>query len=286
MGQCVGIFGLGLIGIALAERLLASGHDVIGFDPDPERGKLLGEMGGRSAASADIWGADIILSAVFNTDQLAEIINDAPDGAAKVLVTMSTCDPDVVAMLAEMARSKSLTLIEAPISGTSKQVREGTALLLLAGDAEGLDVFEQVAGAISSGRRRVGKIGDGNRTKLAINLILGLNRAAVAEGLVFAEALGLDPAVFLETAKASAAASNVMLAKGPSMVARDFAPLGRITQSRKDFELIRDTAARVGSGGLPLVARYLDLMRDAENAGEGDFDNAGVLLAIERMARS
>ncbi len=285
MGQRVGVFGLGLIGIALAERLIAGGHTVVGFDPDEARGQLLTDGGGQAGTAADVWTADIVVSAVFNTDQLAEVIAAAPDNSGKVLVTMSTCDPDVIATLADTAQAKPLTLVEAPISGTSKQVREGTALLLLAGDAQGLDAFEQVADAISPNRQRVGQIGDGNRTKLAINLILGLNRAAVAEGLVFAETIGLDPAVFLETAKVSAAASNVMEAKGPAMVARDFAPLGRISQSRKDFELIRDIAGRADAGNLPLVARYLDLMRDAEDAGEGGIDNAGVLLAIERMAR-
>ena len=98
-------------------------------------------------------------------------------------------------------------------------------------------------------------------------------------------ALGLDPGVFLQTALRSAARSDVMAAKGPSMVARDFAPLGRIIQSQKDFALIRDMAAREGHGNLPMVARYLDLMDDALAAGEGDIDNAGVLNAIARVAQ-
>lgn len=157
---------------------------------------------------------------------------------------------------------------------------------MLAGDAAGLDVFEAVADAISPHRRRVGGIGDGNRTKLAINCVLGLNRAAIAEGLVFAQALGLDPETFLETAKTSAARSDVMAAKGPLMVARDFTPLGRITQSQKDFALIRDMAARNGHGHLPMVARYLEMMDNAQSAGEGDLDNSAVFLAIERMAKN
>ena len=158
-------------------------------------------------------------------------------------------------------------------------------MLLLAGDPAGLDAFEDVADAISAKRQRVGAIGDGNKTKLAINCVLGLNRAAIAEGLVFAEALGLNPATFLETAKTSAARSDVMAAKGPLMVARDFTPLGRITQSHKDFALIQEIAARNGHGQLPMVARYLDLMQNAEAAGEGGLDNSAVLRAIERMSK-
>ena len=285
MTKTVGIFGLGLIGTALADRFLNAGHQVLGFDVDQARMTQLQDLGGRSSSAEDIWQSDILVSAVFSTDQLTDIITDAPEGAGKTLVTMSTCDPDEIIALEGVAKAKGITLVEAPISGTSKQVQNGTALLLLAGGASGLDAFEAVADAISPNRQRVGAIGAGNKTKLAINCILGLNRAAIAEGLVFAEALGLDPETFLETAKISAARSDVMAAKGPLMVARDFTPLGRITQSHKDFALIREMADRNGHGKLPMVARYLDLVENAEDAGEGGLDNSAVLLAIERLAK-
>ncbi len=286
MARTVGIFGLGLIGIALSERLLAAGHGVVGYDVDEARGTLLRERGGILANPGAVWRSDIILSAVFSTDQLAGIVSAAPEVTGKVLVSMSTCDPDQVAELAAIARGNNVVLVEAPISGTSLQVQQGTALLLLAGDPVGLDDFEEVADAISSNRERVGAIGNGNRTKLAINCVLGLNRAAVAEGLVFAEAIGLDPATYLQTALRSAARSDVMGAKGPMMVAREFTPLGRIAQSQKDFKLIREMAARNGHGNMPMVNRYLEVMENAERAGDSDLDNSAVLLAVSRMAKS
>ncbi len=286
MAQTVGIFGLGLIGMALAERLLAGGHSVLGNDPDENRARLFEGIGGQAKAPEELWTADILLSSVFSTDQLADIISAAPEATGKTLVSLSTCDPDEIAAQESEARDQGITLVEAPISGTSKQVKEGTALLLLAGEPKGLDAFERIADAITPNRERVGPIGAGNKTKLAINCILGLNRAAVAEGLVFAKALGLDPGTFLETALASAARSDVMAAKGPAMVAEDFAPLGRITQSRKDFALIRDMGARNGHPHLPMVDRYLALMDNAIEAGEGDLDNAAVFKAIARIAKS
>ena len=76
-----------------------------------------------------------------------------------------------------------------------------------------------------------------------------------------------------------------MAAKGPMMVARDFTPLGRISQCHKDAKLIRDMATRNSHGGLPMVARYLDVLENAEAAGESDLDNSGVLYAVERLAR-
>ena len=280
----VGIFGLGLIGIALARRLIAAGHTVAGHDPRQERRTLLAEAGGDAVDAAAVWRAPLILSAVFDTDQLAEVIRAAPLGTDAVLVSMSTCDPERMAALADKAAQRRLTLVEAPISGTSGAVAEGTALLLLAGDEAALDRFEEVRPALSDRAIRVGGIGDGNRTKLAINLILGLNRAALAEGLVFATAMGLDPGRFLAVAEASAAASAVMPGKGRAMVARDWTPLGRLEQSRKDFDLIAAAARSAGLDRLPFAGTYLDLVERAIAAGEGQLDNAALLLEIERAA--
>ena len=94
----------------------------------------------------------------------------------------------------------------------------------------------------------IGKIGDGGRAKLAVNLILGLNRLALAEGLVFAERLGLDPAAFLKVARGSAAYSQVMDVKGAKMMRGEFAAEGRVTQHLKDVHLMLEQAERVPAG--------------------------------------
>lgn len=276
----VGIFGLGLIGSALAGRLLAAGYAVTGTDPSAERRKAFEALGGTAGESADTWASDIVFSCVFDTTQLAELIAQAPDTDA-ILVSMSTCDPDRMAPLAETARAKGITLIEAPISGTSKALAAGDVLLLVAGDHGAVARAAPLLDILSRRFIHLGEIGNGNRAKLAINLVLGLHRAALAEGMVFAEAIGLDAADFLGMAKASAAYSAVMDAKGDAMVHRDFTPLGRIAQSAKDFALIRDQARAAGQG-LPFTGTYLDMMRDALAQGEGDLDNAAVLLPISR----
>lgn len=286
MKAAVGLFGLGLVGTALARRLLEAGHAVTGHDVDATRMEALRVMGGTPAEPARIWDAPLVISAVFDTAQLAGIVSAAPGCAGTVLVSMSTCDPDRIGELGVAAVAKGVTLVEAPVSGTSRELDKGTALLLLAGDGAALDRFESLADAISTHRKRVGELGAGNRMKLAINLVLGLNRAALAEGMVFAQAVGLDPDVFLGVARGSAAGSAVMATKGPKMVARDFAPQARMAQSRKDFLLIRDMAGRRGHGNLPFVARYLDAITDCAERDEADLDNAAILLAIERIARA
>lgn len=276
----IGIFGLGLIGSALASRLILAGYAVIGTDPSTQRCLELETQGGTVGTADQIWSAEIVFCCVFDTDQLADLIADAPHTTA-TLISMSTCDPDQMAGLSEAAQAKGITLIEAPISGTSKALAAGDVLLLVAGEKGAVNQIAPVLNALSRQYIHVGEIGNGNRAKLAINLVLGLHRAALAEGIVYAEALGLEAADFLAMAKASAAYSAVMDSKGQLLVDRDFNPQGRIVQSAKDFTLIRDSATTAGQG-LPFTETYLAMMRDALEHGEGDLDNAAILLPIKR----
>lgn len=117
--------------------------------------------------------------------------------------------------------------------------------------------------------------------KLVTNLVLGLNRAALAEGLAFAESLGLDPAMALAVLRESMAYSRIMDTKGPKMVARNFTPEARLSQHLKDVRLIREAAARVGRS-LPLSTEHQRLLELAESLGLGDHDNSAILDAIRQ----
>ena len=136
--------------------------------------------------------------------------------------------------------------------------------------------------AICPRRYYLGNAGNGSRAKLAVNLILGLNRAALAEGLVFAERLGLDRAAFLEVARGSAAYSQVMDIKGPLMARREYRqPQSRVDQSLKDFRLMLDQARAAGQE-LPFASVYARLLEDCMQHGEGEWDNAVIAEAIAR----
>lgn len=278
----IGLFGLGLIGGAISGRLIGAGHALCGHDPDPDRRAQFASLGGTVCPPGEVWQADVVFSCVFDTDQLQALIDDAPRSEC-TLVSVSTCDPERMQGLADAAAAKGITLVEAPISGTSRALAQGEVLFLVAGDTAAVERIAPLLRVLSRQYRHVGAIGNGNRAKLAINLVLGLNRAALAEGIVFAEALGLDAGDFLDIARASAAHSAVMDSKGDLMVRKDFAPQGRIRQSAKDFQLIRDGAAAAGQG-LPFAETYLRMMHEAMENGEGELDNAAILLPISRTA--
>jgi len=281
MGHSLGIFGLGLIGTALAERLISADYPVVGFDPDAARMDLLTSIGGNGADPKDVWQSDVVVTAVFDTDQLGTLIASAPKGDNRILVSVSTCDPERMDDLEAQAKAKNWRLVEAPISGTSLQLAKGDAVLLTAGEGEAVAELSQLFDSLGKSHFNLGAIGNGNRAKLAINLILGLNRAALAEGLVFAESLGLDPKEFLTLAQSSAAQSQVMATKGPLMVEKTFAPQGRVSQSIKDFNIVRKLALSKGQH-LPFAGTYLEMLENCVENAETDFDNSAIILAIAR----
>lgn len=283
----IGIIGLGLMGTAFAERLIAAGRAVTGFDVDADRCVAF-EAHGRVTCSIEdmVQRSDPIIISVFDTGQVEEVVDGGllpacGTGTERIVVCTSTCDPDRIAALAQRVEGRGLRFLEMPISGTSEQVRQGQAVGLMGGDPA---VAEDVAGvldAIVGTRLHVGAAGNGGRTKLAVNLILGLNRLALAEGLIFAERLGLDPEAFLHVARQCASYSQVMDTKGPKMVRGEFSPEGRVRQTLKDVRLMLEQAERLGQQ-LPLATLSAELLAACQRNGEGDLDNSAVMLEIRR----
>jgi 3-hydroxyisobutyrate dehydrogenase-like beta-hydroxyacid dehydrogenase len=279
----VGVVGLGLMGDVYVRRLIAAGFAVTGFDLDVTKNDRLTQIGARAEALTGIaHDCDPIVVAVFNTDQVEDVVERAllPAAAGKTVICTSTCDPDRIAALAARVESR-LRFLEAPVSGTSEQVRQGDGVGLIGGDACIAADAVAVLDALFPRRFHIGKVGDGGRAKLAVNLILALNRLALAEGLVFAARLGLDPAAFLDVARSSAAASQVMDTKGPKMIRRDFAPEGRVRQSLKDARLMLDQARKAGQT-LPLLEIHAEVLEACLRHGEGDQDNSIVIEEIRR----
>jgi 3-hydroxyisobutyrate dehydrogenase-like beta-hydroxyacid dehydrogenase len=287
----VGVIGIGLMGEVFARRLVSAGLSVVGFDIDPVKTARLGELGARPAASiAEVaHAANPIVLAVFNTDQVEEVVEQQILPAlgrhgrepGKIVVCTSTCDPDRVAALAARVTSQGLRFLETPVSGTSEQVRQGDGVGLIGGDTTIAAEVDDVLHAMFPKRFHVGAAGDGGRTKLAVNLILGLNRLALAEGLVFATRLGLEPHAFLKVAQASASYSQVMDTKGRKMIESDFHPEGRARQTLKDVHLMLDQANKVGQP-LPLLDVHCDVLEACVRAGESELDNSVIVAEIRR----
>jgi putative dehydrogenase len=278
------MIGLGLMGAALSARLIDAGNSVIGFDISIERCGAFKAKGGEVVASAGELAARCrtIIVAVYSADQFESLLAKlarSEKQARSVMICTTTCTPDEIMRIAKQADDAGLTFVEAPVSGTSAEVRNGSAMALVAGSQTAIATADATLDILCPQRVNVGKIGDASRTKLAINLILQSNRAALAEGIAFAEGLGLDPAAFLATACKSAAYSRVMDTKGDKMLTRDFTPQSHISQTLKDAELILAEAKR-RNFSLPMTSTQAALLRTAIALEGPDSDSAAVIEAV------
>jgi 3-hydroxyisobutyrate dehydrogenase-like beta-hydroxyacid dehydrogenase len=282
----IGIIGLGLMGTALSRRLIDAELPVLGFDIDPSRCDTLQANGGGIARSApDVFSrCRTVVVAIYDGTQVEALFGalaDEAPGTERVVICTTTCAPDEIARIADRAAGAGWAFVEAPISGTSTEARSGTAIALLAGETGAIEAVRPLLAVLCPRMIRVGHIGDASRTKLAINLVLQNNRAALAEGIVFAERLGLDSHAFLEAARASAAYSSVMDTKGTKMLARDFRPQSHISQTLKDAELILQQARQHGLH-LPMTTTQADLLRAAIALEGPASDSSAVIEAIRR----
>lgn len=284
---CVGVIGLGLVGQALSLRLAAAGFALVGFDHHPATAEAWCTPGRRLVDSPAALSRQCprVLLAVFDTAGVLQVV-EGEQGllaghAPQAIVDCSTGDPDALQALAARLASRGIDFIEAPLSGSSQQIAAGTATLLLGAAAGVAERHQDLLQAVTTQCIAVGGAGMGARAKLATNLVLGLNRAALAEGLVFAEQLGITPDRFLELVLATPACSEAARAKGPQMVSGDFAPQSRVRQHLKDLDLMLQQAAVQGQR-LPLTQVHAALLRAAVAAGDGELDNAAVVRQLRR----
>jgi 3-hydroxyisobutyrate dehydrogenase-like beta-hydroxyacid dehydrogenase len=280
----IGIIGLGLMGTAFSERLIDAKLPVIGFDIEAAGCEKLKANGGMVATSVrELAGRSrTIIIAVFSGEQAEALFGEIESGAGTerpAVICTTTCSPDEIIRLSQRAANAGIPFVEAPVSGTSADVRDGSATALVAGEVEIIESVSALLDIVCPRRIRAGAIGDASRTKLAINLILQNNRAALAEGIAFAECLGLDGHSFLAAARESAAYSRVMDTKGEKMLAQDFRPQSHILQTLKDAELILEEAKRRGMV-LPMTAIQADLLRAAIARMGRNSDSAAVIEAI------
>lgn len=284
--QCVGVVGLGLMGTAIVKRLAGAGFQVCAYDIDAEKRARIADAG---AAAVDALAAigercATIMLAVFDTAQVETVVQSllgANNASRLTFICTSTCDPDRVTALAQRIAARA-DFIEMPVSGTSGQVANGQGVGLVAGERNAVESAGAVLDAVCPNRQFLGAAGNGGKAKLAVNLVLGLNRAALAEGLVFAQAMGLDPVAFVDVLRNSAAQSQVMDIKGQMMARREFThPVSRVDQSYKDFSLMLDYSKKLGQQ-LPFAQLYAELLDDCIGHGEAQWDNAAILAAIAR----
>jgi 3-hydroxyisobutyrate dehydrogenase-like beta-hydroxyacid dehydrogenase len=212
-------------------------------------------------------------------EQVFEQMNSRPlDG--RIIVDTSTSDPQQTIALGTRLASNGVKYLEAPFSGSSEQTRNRQSTAFVAGAAEPFKDCQDLWNCLAAKTFYVGKWGNAAKMKLVTNLVLGLNRLALAEGLVFANAAGIEMEDALQALLNSPAYSRTMDAKGPKMVQGEFAPQARLSQHIKDVRLMLEEAERAGIS-LPLSGVHLELLEQAEAVGLGEMDNSAIIRVIQ-----
>ena len=281
-GEMVGLVGLGLMGSALAERLLGAGRRVLGCDVDDARVRALEQAGGQAADDPEQVASECrrILLSLPTTDVVELVLGQMGERLreGQVIVDTTTGEPTRTTALGAQLAERGVAYLDATVSGSSEQARRGEVVVMAGGKAETFDACRDLFDCFACKTFHVGPCGSGSKMKLVTNLVLGLNRAAGAEGLAFAEAIGLDPTAALGVILNSMAGSRIMETKGRKMVERDFAPQAKLSQHLKDVRLILGAASSSGLE-LPLSQAHRGLLEAAEAAGYGDADNSAVIQA-------
>lgn len=288
MPKIVGLIGIGLVGTAMARNLLAQHFTVVGFDIDPKRQVAFEQMGGIHASSpADVAGRAQRLVMSLLTSAIVQDVVEGKNGilsaknVPQIIIDTTTGDPEATETMAHKMDSKGIAYLDATISGSSKEIANREGVFLVGGNQDVFDQCADIFNALTTRALYLGAAGAGARAKLAVNLVLGLNRCALAEGFIFAEKLGIPPLDALKLFAVTAANSQALEIKGPLMVSGDFTPYARLSQHRKDVEMILSIARKQGQH-LPLSELHYKILKNAEAAGDGELDNAAIIREIRR----
>ncbi len=286
----LGLIGLGLVGSALVERFRAKGFEIAGYDIDPEKMKTH-EGEGFVACKSPAEVADRARRVVLSLPD-SHIVNEVVTGPkgtlstsspGEIIIDTTTADPQMSVQLAKQLERRSIRFLDATILGSSKQVRESDVIVMAGGTLPVFELCTDIFEAFALQTFHMGPSGKGAETKLIANLILGLNRLVLAEGLVLAQKAGVDFNALLDVLKMGGAYSRVMDTKGEKMVNSDFTTQAHLEQHLKDVELILGLGARTKTP-LPISALHAQLLRAGIAFGLAEKDNSAIIEVLRKMA--
>jgi 3-hydroxyisobutyrate dehydrogenase-like beta-hydroxyacid dehydrogenase len=279
----LGLIGLGLLGSAMSERFMAAGYSVTGFDTSGERREQFRASGGVlcDTAGAVFQNCQTVVLSLPNSGIVAEVISGCLDRIQQhLIVDTTTGAPEDARQLATQLETQGAIYLDATVVGSSEQVRQGEVVTLVGGTIKGFEKAVPLLRCFSGQQFHTGPSGTGATAKLIVNLVLGLNRAVLAEALNLAKACQMDPAGILQILRSGAAYSRVMDIKGDKMIHGDFAPQARLDQHWKDVGLILELG-RSTRAAVPLSELHSTLLERASALGFGQHDNSAIIKAFE-----
>ena len=273
--SAVGLIGLGNMGSAFAERLLAAGYDLLVYNRSPEKAGSLAALGATVAESvAELArGVDVVLTSLSDDDALESVATAVLDAAqpGTILADMSTVSPGASARVAARAEGASIPYLRAPVSGNPSVVRAGNLSFIVSGPRDALERAEPVLRAIGPTIHYVGEGEQARVVKLAINLVIAGLAQLMAEALVLGEASGVSRDVLLGAMADSAAGAPFVKYKTEPLLRDDYSATFTTSLMDKDIDLVLEAAEAAGVR-LPLADQIKGILLAAIEAGYGGDD--------------
>ena len=278
------------MGKPMARNLLKAGYDLVVYDVVPGSVTELILSGAQEGASSS--------DAANRAEMVVTMLPDGPDveqailgpggvlegaRAGSVVVDMSSISPTVSQKVAAACAEKGVDFLDAPVSGGEPKAVDATLAIMVGGKPEVFEKALPVLRRLGSSVTLTGPVGAGNVTKLANQIMVACNIAAMGEALVLATRAGLDPEVVFNAVKGGLAGSTVLNAKAPMAIARNFNPGFRIKLHQKDLRnaLLAAESMKVS---LPVTSLVQQMLMALMNEGKGDLDHSAIVTFIERMA--
>ena len=287
----IGFIGLGIMGKPMAQNLLKAGHELTVYDIVTERMSDLVKAGARQGSSSKDVAAksDIIITMLPNSPHVREAVlgpNGVLEGAKRgsILIDMSSIAPLASREIAAKVQKKGVVMLDAPVSGGEPKAIAGTLAIMVGGPEDAFEMVKDILARMGSSVTRVGDIGSGNIAKLANQIIVALNIAAVSEAMVLATKAGVDPEKVFQAIRGGLAGSAVLDAKMPLALKGNFKPGFRIELHIKDMANALDTAHELGVP-VPLSGVVMEIMQALKADGKAANDHGGIIQFYEQLAK-
>jgi 2-hydroxy-3-oxopropionate reductase len=286
----IGFIGLGIMGRPMLRNLLKAGHTVVAYGRTPAKVDACVADGAEAAASlAEVAvRASIVFTMLPDGPEVEEVVlgpNGILSGASpgSLIIDMSSISPLVSQKIAAACAANGVDFIDAPVSGGEPKAIDGTLAIMVGASDAAFQKAEPILMCMGSSVTHTGPVGAGNITKLANQIMVACNIAAMGEALALATRCGLNPEVVVNAVKAGLAGSAVLNAKATMLIARDVRPGGKIRFHQKDLRNALETA-EANNVCLPLTAQVHQMMSSLIADGKGDFDHSSIASFVERAS--
>lgn len=285
----IGFIGLGIMGKPMAKNLIRAGHELVVFDIIKENVEDVVAAGAIAASSSKELSKEckLIITMLPNSPHVKTVVmgeDGVLEGATQgsILIDMSSIAPEVSQEVEKACSAKGLKMLDAPVSGGEPKAIDGTLSIMVGGEKAVFDQVYDILLKMGASAVHCGEIGAGNTTKLANQVIVALNIAAVSEAFMLSTKAGVDPIKVFDAIKGGLAGSTVMNAKIPMITEGNFKPGFKIDLHIKDLNNALDTGHSVAAP-LPLTAAVMEILQNLHADGHGQCDHSGIAMYYEKL---